>query len=225
MNKRARNRLIGVTAIILVAAAAIMAAAAGTGGAYQRTVADVAGQSEFAGERVKVSGEVIAGSWDRKADPMRFEIRDEKADSDAPTIKVEYSGGVPSTFGDGVVAVVTGNLSDDATLIMSDDMITKCPSKYESATSALSVASVLKAKKGVPTKVTGLVVAGSITDATERIRFKIVDENGTDEIPVEFTGALPEGMNDGMAVVIGGELGPDGIYTATEVALSDAEKK
>ena len=224
MNKRARNRLIGVTAIILVAAAAIMAAAAGGGGAYSRTVSDVAGNTEMAGERIKVSGEVVAGSWDRKANPMRFEIRDEKAKPGAAIIKVEYSGGVPSTFGDGVVAVVTGDLSDDATLIVSDDMITKCPSKYESATTALTVAALRKAKVGVPTKVTGVVVPGSIGDATGAVRFKITDEGGSDELSVGYVGALPAGMNDGMAVVIGGELGSDGIYTATDVALSDTEK-
>lgn len=224
MNKRARNRLIVVTAVILVAAAAIMAFAAGTGGAYQRTVADVAGKSELAGERIKVSGEVVAGSWDRKADPMRFEIRDEKADSDAPTIKVEYSGGVPSTFGDGVVAVVTGDLSDDATLIMSNDMITKCPSKYESASTAFTIDQLLEAKTGVPIKVTGTIVAGSIADATKDIRFKIADKNGTNELPVAFLGGFPKGMNDGMSVVLTGELGEDGVYTATAVALADSEK-
>lgn len=200
-----------------------MATASG-GGAYSRTVSDVAGNTEMAGERIKVSGEVVAGSWDRKANPMRFEIRDEKAAADAPTIRVEYSGGVPSTFGDGVVAVVTGDLSEDAGLIMSDDMITKCPSKYESATEALNVATVLQTPAGTPTRVTGVVVAGSITDATQDVRFKIVDEGGTEELPVAYTGALPEGMNDGMAVVLGGDLAEDGVYTATSVALSDEEK-
>lgn len=229
MNKRARNRLVGVTAIILIVVVAIILGAGSKDGAYSRTVSDVVGNGELAGERVRVSGEVVAGSWDKKANPMIFEIRDEKADATAPTIKVEYSGGVPSTFGDGVVAVVTGELSGGSDLIISDDMITKCPSKYESATEALSVAGLLGAGEGVigkPVQVTGLVVAGSIGPVTGPYRFKIVDVSGAgNEIPVLWEGALPEGMNDGMQVVLGGELAEDGNYVATSVALSDTEKK
>lgn len=227
MNKRARNRLIGVTAIILIVVVAILLGASSKDGAYSRTVKEVAGNKDLAGERVRVSGEVVKGSWDRKANPMRFEIRDEKAKEGAPTIKVEYSGGVPSTFGDGVVAVVTGELSSDSTLITTDDMITKCPSKYQSATKALNVASLLSAGDAVmgkPTQITGLVVAGSIGPVTGPYRFKIVDEGGTQELPIFWEGALPEGMNDGMQVVIGGELGKDGVYAATSVALADSEK-
>lgn len=223
MNKRARNRLIGVTAIILIAAAAIMATVSG-GGAYSRTVSDVAGNTEMAGERIKVSGEVVAGSWDRKANPMRFEIRDEKAAAGAPTIKVEYSGGVPSTFGDGVVAVVTGDLSEDAGLIVSDDMITKCPSKYESAEGALTVAGLLAQTAAGYKPVSAYVVADSIAPATGDIRFKVADPDGGPELPISFAGALPDGMKDGSFVVLGGNLEPDGVYVATSVALSDTEK-
>lgn len=228
MNKRARNRLIGVTAIILIVAVAILLGAGSKNGAYSRTVKEVAGNTELAGKRVRVSGEVVAGSWDRKANPMRFEIRDEKAAAGDPTIKVEYSGGVPSTFGDKVVAVVTGELNSDATMIVSDDMITKCPSKYTSATGALPVASLMAsgdAVVGKPTQVTGVVVAGTISPVGGEFRFKIKDKDGTQELPVFWEGALPAGMNDGMQVVIGGELEASGVYTATSVSLENSEKK
>ena len=49
---------------------------------------------------------------------------------------------MPATFGDGVVAIVTGKLDDDGT-ITATDMITKCPSKYESATGATPVADLI----------------------------------------------------------------------------------
>jgi len=227
VNKRARNRLIGITAIILIVVVAILLGAGSKDGAYSRTVKEVSGNTDLAGERIRVSGEVVQGSWDRKNNPMRFVIRDEKAEEGAPTIKVEYTGGVPSTFGDGVVAVVTGELSSDATLIITDDMITKCPSKYQSATQAITVAGLLGAGESVigkPTVVTGYIVPGSIGPITGPYRFKISDQGGTDEIPVFWEGALPEGMNDGMQVVIGGDLGADGVYSATEVSLADTEK-
>ncbi len=228
VNKRARNRLIGVTAIILIVVVAVLLGASSKDGAYSRTVSQVAGKTNLAGERVRVSGEVVEGSWDRKSNPMRFVIRDEKAKEGAPTIQVEYTGGVPSTFGDGVVAIVTGELSSDAGMIVTDDMITKCPSKYQSATKAITVGGLLGAGESVvgkPTQVTGVIVAGSIGPVTGPFRFKIVDEGGTDELPVFWEGALPQGMNDGMQVVIGGELGADGVYAATSVALAESEKK
>ncbi|MBU4556401.1 MAG: cytochrome c maturation protein CcmE, partial [Actinobacteria bacterium] len=228
MNKRARNRLIGVTAIILIAVAAILQGAGSKDGAYSRTVTEVAGKSNLAGERIRVSGEVVEGSWDRKSNPMRFTIRDEKSKPGAPTIQVEYTGGVPSTFGDGVVAIVTGELSSGADLIVTDDMITKCPSKYTSATEALTVSGLLGAGDGVigkPSQVTGYIVAGSIEPVTAPFRFKIMDKDGTSELPVFWEGALPQGMNDGMQVVLGGELGADGVYAAISVALAESEKK
>src|SRR5512139_4103394 len=123
-------RLIGVTAIVLIAIVAIILGAGSKEGAYYKTVKDVASDQALVGERVRVGGAVVAGSWDKKSNPMRFAIREEGDDSQGgPTIKVVYNGTVPSTFGDGVVAIITGELGADGT-IESNDMITKCPSKY-----------------------------------------------------------------------------------------------
>lgn len=223
MNKRARNRLVGVTVIILAVAGAILFGARGEG-AYSRTVSDVAGKTDLAGERVRVSGTVVDGSWDRRTSPMRFEIRNEGENS-GPTISVEYSGGLPSTFGDGVVAVVTGEVNADGTLITADDMITKCPSKYESATGALTVDQLLTQGSDGFIPVTGYVVPGSIAPVTADARFSIQSTaSGGAEVPVFYEGALPEGMSDGSHVVLKGELDDQGVYVATEVALSDTEK-
>ena len=129
------------------------------------------------GERVRVGGEVVAGSWDKKSNPMRFAIREEgDKTNDGPTIKVVYNGTVPSTFGDGVVAIVTGELSTDGT-INSDDMITKCPSKYTSATGALSVADLLNGGgdlTGKSVKVTGYV-SGEVSPPGGDVRFTIAN--------------------------------------------------
>lgn len=227
MNKRARNRLLGVTAIIVIVGLAILLGAGGQDGAYSRTVSDVVEDSELVGERVKVSGSVVEGSWDRKSNPMRFTIRDESAQG-GPTIDVVYNGGVPSTFGDGVVAIITGELDADKT-ITSDNMITKCPSKYESATGALTVSSLLSQVEevtGKPVDITGYIVAGSVQPPGGTARFAIVgNKDGSgDVVPVFYEGALPANMDDGTQVVIGGALGEDGVFAATSVALSDTEK-
>ena len=228
MNKRARTRLIGVTAIILIAIAAIILGAGSKQGAYYKTVKDVAQDESLVGERVRVGGAVVAGSWDKKSNPMRFEIREEGDESaDGPTIKVVYNGTVPSTFGDGVVAIVTGEL-DQAGTIESNDMITKCPSKYQSATGALSVNDLVSGGSdltGKSVKVTGYVV-GEIEPPGGEVRFVISQSAGGEgkTVKIFYDGAVPQGIADDKQVVIGGSLDSAGIFDAISVSLSESEK-
>lgn len=227
MNKRARTRLIGVTAIILLAVVAVIASGAfGGNTAYSRTVEEVAADQSLVGERVKVSGTVVSGSWDKKQNPMTFSIRDEAdAAEEGPTLKVVFDGPVPSTFGDGVVAVVTGELDGEGT-VTSSDMLTKCPSKYESAKGAMTVTDLLgnEAMAGKTTKLTGFVKAGSIVAPGAGARFTITGEaDGGDEIPVVWEGALPSGMVDGSAVVLTGML-EEGQFVATDVAMEQSQQ-
>ncbi len=227
MNKRARARLIGVTAIVLLAIVAIIVGAGGKQGAYYKTVSDVSSDQSLVGKRVRVGGEVVAGSWDKKSNPMRFAIREEGSKSDTgPTIKVVYNGTVPSTFGDGVVAIVTGDLASDGTL-QSDDMITKCPSKYQSATGALSVADLLNGGSdltGKSVKVTGKVT-GEISPPGGDVRFVIASaQDGDKTVKVFYDGALPQGMATGSQVVLGGSLDKNGTFDAVSVAISKDTK-
>ena len=228
MNKRARTRLIGVTAIILIAIAAIILGAGSKQGAYYKTVKDVAQDQALVGERVRVGGAVVAGSWDKKSNPMRFAIREEGDESaSGPTIKVVYNGTVPSTFGDGVVAIVTGELGQDGT-IDSNDMITKCPSKYQSATGALSVNDLVAGGSdltGKSVKVTGYV-KGDINPPGGDVRFTISNESGGagKTVDVFYDGAIPAGMADGKQVVLGGSLDKSGVFDAVSVSMSESEK-
>lgn len=224
MNKRARNRLVGITAIILLVIAAIFATVGMRGGAaYNMTVKQATADQASVGKRIKVGGVVVNGSWDKKTNPMTFKIRDEKdTGSTGQLITVVYSGAVPSTFGDGVTAIVTGDFKAGNT-IEAGEMITKCPSKYESATGAYSI-SQLKAKAttmvAIPIKVAGKVKAGTIVPPGGAVRFIAVNAEGaTDEINVAYEGALPDGMVDGSSVVITGELNANGGFDATDVAM------
>lgn len=222
MNKRARARLIGVTAIILIAVAAIFLASGKDTAAYYKSVEQAATDSALVGERLQVGGAVVMGSWDKKSNPMTFEIRDE-ADTagTGPTVKVVYNGSVPSTFGDGVVAIVKGELGEDMT-INADEMITKCPSKYESAEGAMPVADITDGQALEKVKITGLVVNDSVVPPGAGTRFEVAEkaDGSGRRVAIQWDGALPEGMTGGSSVVLTGELKSDGAFVATEVALS-----
>ena len=156
MNKRARNRLVGVTAIVLMLVGVILYTTMQSNGAYSKSVDEVIKDKSLVGKRVRVSGSVVPGSWDKGSNPMLFAIKAENG-GQGGVLKVSYEGAAPNTFGDGVVAIVTGELKSDGSIV-SSDMITKCPSKYESATGAMTVANLIADKDiGITfTKVSGL---------------------------------------------------------------------
>ena len=225
MNKRARMRLIGVTAIILIVIAVLVLTIGNKQVAAFSTVSQIAKGGAKSGERVKVGGAVVAGSWDKQSNPMKFTIREE-ADSSGtgPTLKVVYSGTAPNTFGDGVVAIVTGTL-DKGGVVQANEMITKCPSKYSSAVGAIPIAELGKGqsmagKAGL--QVSGYVKPGSLGSASAAQRFFIAsksDGSGA-SIAVKYAGALPETVKDGVQVVVTGTLGTDNVFTADSVALA-----
>lgn len=230
MNKRATMRLVGVTAIILAVIVAIVLGSGTKNASYYVSVDKVAkNQGEYVGKRVKVGGAVVSGSWDKKSNPMKFVIREEKDEAGSgPTIPVVYNGSVPSTFGDGVVAIVTGELAKDGT-VNATEMITKCPSKYESATGALPIKDLYgkgEAMVGKTTKITGAVKAGTMVAPGAGVRFTLSsDAKGAEpSVGIVYEGALPSGMKDGSIVVVTGALEKDGTFVATNVALEQSQK-
>jgi cytochrome c-type biogenesis protein CcmE len=219
MNKRARNRLIGVTVIILAVAAAVFFGSGASTGAYSKSVDEAVNDPGLVGTRIKVSGSVIAGSWDKKTNPMKFKIRTE-GESSGPELSVVYTGAAPNTFGNDTVAIVTGTLEPGG-LIKADDMITKCPSKYSSGTGAVTVAELLKLEaKAQPIQVVGYLKAGSLNlEGQGNERFVLTSTaSGSGEIRVQFAGAMPEGTKDGVQLVVGGEYDSTGVVSATSVA-------
>jgi cytochrome c-type biogenesis protein CcmE len=219
MNKRARMRLIGVTVIILgIAAAVFFGSGAGTG-SYAKSVDEAVNDASLVGQRVRVSGSVVAGSWDKKTNPMRFRIRSEGKTS-GPELSVIYTGAAPNTFGNDTVAIVTGTLGSGGT-IAADDMITKCPSKYSTGTGAIPVADLVKTTaKGQPVKVVGYLKNGSLNASGQGSERFILAEKATGGafVGVEFEGSMPAGTADGVQLVVGGEYISSGVVVATDVA-------
>ncbi|MCX8007855.1 MAG: cytochrome c maturation protein CcmE, partial [Coriobacteriia bacterium] len=115
MNKRARQRLIGVTVLILVVVGALVLFVMTQGGAYKKSVAEVVDDPSLVGQQVQVQGQVVSGSWTPNAKPLTFSIR-QADDSNGPTLKVVWAGPIPSAFGDGTVAIVTGIVGEGGTV-------------------------------------------------------------------------------------------------------------
>jgi cytochrome c-type biogenesis protein CcmE len=220
MNKRARNRLIGVTAIILIVAAAFIPLMM-SGGAKETSVKDLAvgGNAALVGTRVKVTGAVVAGSWDKKTNPMVFKIRAEGATA-GPEVLVTYNGSAPNTFGSDTIAILTGQI-DQLGALTASEMVTKCPSKYETSTQAAPIADVLAAPPDSPIRVQGFIKPGSQGEANAAQRFVLAtNADGTGvSVPIAFTGSMPAGSADGVKVVVFGKL-ESGVFVATDVAVS-----
>ena len=228
MNKRARMRLIGVTAIIVIVIAVLVLTIGNKQVAAYSTITQMAKDGTKAGERVKVGGAVVAGSWNKQSNPMKFTIKEETDSAGTgPTVKVVYSGTAPNTFGDGVVAIVTGTVDKNG-VIQANEMITKCPSKYSSAVGAIPVSELNKGTSMVGKKdlqISGYVKPGSLGDASAAQRFVLATKaDGSDpSVAVKYTGALPDTVKDGVQVVVVGTLGSDNTFTATSVALAQTQ--
>ncbi len=83
---------------------------------------------------------------------------------------MSYDGAASSTFGNGVTAICTGKIveGEGGLELVCSELVTKCPSKYESATDALSVTNLLDYGDSIintTVKLKGTVKAGTLTSA------------------------------------------------------------
>ena len=219
MNAKMKKRitaLYGVNVNVLIIVHAIVG---GNTAATTMSIAEAA-ENPQAGQKVQVSGNVVQDSFSTSNDVLTFKIYDPEGDP-ATQLEVRYDGAASSTFGNDVTAICTGKINDAGVLECSE-LVTKCPSKYENADSALTVEQLLgygESVYGNVVKVAGSVGAGSLKAAGQGDRFILVDAETGDSMPVVFEGALSDGIADGSAVVLTGSLGADGKFAATDVAL------
>ena len=222
MNSKMKRRLIVVTGVIVVVLAIVLAIVGSSGAAKTISVKDAL-ESDLAGERVQVSGNVVDNSFATVDGVLTFDIYDPDGGDPAQKLHVSYDGAASSTFGNGVTAICTGKINDAGVLECSE-LVTKCPSKYESATDALSVTSLLDYGDSIintTVKLKGTVKAGTLTSAAEsgEPRFVVVDaSDASREIAVDYDGALADGIADGTSVVVTGSLEASGAFKATDVA-------
>lgn len=219
MNTKMKKRMIAVSGVIVIVLILVLAFVGGNTAATTMSIAEAA-ENPQAGQKVQVSGNVVQDSFSTSNDVLTFKIYDPEGDP-ATQLEVRYDGAASSTFGNDVTAICTGKINDAGVLECSE-LVTKCPSKYENADSALTVEQLLgygESVYGNVVKVAGSVGAGSLKAAGQGDRFILVDAETGDSMPVVFEGALSDGIADGSAVVLTGSLGADGKFAATDVAL------
>ena len=219
MNAKMKKRMIAVSGVIVIVLILVLAFVGGNTAATTMSIAEAA-ENPQAGQKVQVSGNVVQDSFSTSNDVLTFKIYDPEGDP-ATQLEVRYDGAASSTFGNDVTAICTGKINDAGVLECSE-LVTKCPSKYENADSALTVEQLLgygESVYGNVVKVAGSVGAGSLKAAGQGDRFILVDAETGDSMPVVFGGALSDGIADGSAVVLTGSLGADGKFAATDVAL------
>ena len=219
MNAKMKKRMIAVSGVIVIVLILVLAFVGGNTAAPTMSIAEAA-ENPQAGQKVQVSGNVVQDSFSTSNDVLTFKIYDPEGDP-ATQLEVRYDGAASSTFGNDVTAICTGKINDAGVLECSE-LVTKCPSKYENADSALTVEQLLgygESVYGNVVKVAGSVGAGSLKAAGQGDRFILVDAETGDSMPVVFEGALSDGIADGSAVVLTGSLGADGKFAATDVAL------
>ncbi|WP_278980827.1 cytochrome c maturation protein CcmE [Adlercreutzia equolifaciens] len=219
MNAKMKKRMIAVSGVIVIVLILVLAFVGGNTAATTMSIAEAA-ENPQAGQKVQVSGNVVQDSFSTSNDVLTFKIYDPEGDP-ATQLEVRYDGAASSTFGNDVTAICTGKINDAGVLECSE-LVTKCPSKYENADSALTVEQLLgygESVYGNVVKVAGSVGAGSLKAAGQGDRFILVDAETGDSMPVVFEGALSDEVSDGSAVVLTGSLGADGKFAATDVAL------
>ena len=78
-----------------------------------------------------------------------------------------------------------------------------------------------KSPQGKAFRIGGLVKEGSVKRQDMTVRFVITDT--VKEIPVAYTGILPDLFRDGKGAVVQGRLGGDGVFAASEVLAKHDE--
>lgn len=221
MNKQVKKRLIIVTLLIIIVAAVVLTYVGSGGSAKAISVAE-ASSGAYVDQRIQVSGTVVDDSFVNKDSKLSFSIYDPSADP-KQTLSVVFEGPVSATFGNGIVAICTGKL-DDQGILHASEMVTKCPSKYESAEGSVTAEYLLENDErliGQELKLAGYIKTGTLVAAGQDERFVIYSQGG--EISVAFDGAMPDEVKDEASVIVTGIWTDKGIFEATDIALKEVQ--
>ncbi len=127
MNKKSRNKLLIVTALIIVAISVLAFYSLSQPGslAYFKTVKQIQADKSLVGQSIRVGGKVLPKTKTQTSAGIKFQIGDA-----GHRLWVTYKGPQPSSFGDNVQVIAEGELKTQQ-LLEATSLVTKCPSKFE----------------------------------------------------------------------------------------------
>ena len=86
------------------------------------------------------------------------------------------------------------------------------------------------ATPGKSYELTGKVAAGSVRRSDDRLLFRVRDRNGTESVPVRYSGAVPDPFREGREVIVTGKMDngrfiaePDSLITKCPSKFSKKE--
>ncbi len=77
---------------------------------------------------------------------------------------------------------------------------------YTSFSASTEASKPSQIEPGRSYELTGKVVKGSIGGDGDELRFRIRDRDGTESVPVSYTGVVPDPFREGREVIVSGEL-------------------
>jgi cytochrome c-type biogenesis protein CcmE len=89
---------------------------------------------------------------------------------------------------------------------------------YTSFSASTEASKPSQIEPGRSYELTGKVVKGSISRGGDELRFRIRDRDGTESVPVSYTGVVPDPFREGREVIVSGEL-KDGTFVAERDSL------
>jgi cytochrome c-type biogenesis protein CcmE len=89
---------------------------------------------------------------------------------------------------------------------------------YTSFSAASEAAKPSELREGKSYELTGKVVNGSIERSGDELRFRVRDRDGSESVPVAYTGSVPDPFRDGREVIVTGKL-DDGTFVAEHDSL------
>ena len=89
---------------------------------------------------------------------------------------------------------------------------------FSASTEAREPSDVIASGSGDTYDLTGKVVPGTIERTDESLAFDIEDRDGSESLPVTYTGTVPDPFRDGREVIVTGQL-EDGTFVAEHDSL------
>jgi cytochrome c-type biogenesis protein CcmE len=89
---------------------------------------------------------------------------------------------------------------------------------FSASTEAREPSDVIGSGSGETYDLTGEVVPGTIERTDQDLRFEIADRDGSESLPVTYTGTVPDPFRDGREVIVTGKL-EQGTFVAEHDSL------